>query len=80
MTTMLTWLDTWPMAPANWRVMLRKGTTMEMLNAMPEMLMLGAPESSSTPPTSATTTYITLPTLPSRGIRMLANRLPLRAL
>ena len=80
MITMFTWLETWPMAPANCLVMFRNGTTMLMLKAMPEMLMLGAPASISAPPTSATTTYITLPMLPSRGIRILAKRLPLRAL
>ena len=41
MMTMFTWLDTWPMAPANCLVMFRKGTTMLMLKAMPEMLMFG---------------------------------------
>ena len=45
------------MVPANCLVMFRKGTTMLMLKARPEMLMLGAPLSSSAPPTSATTTY-----------------------
>ena len=68
------------MAPANCLVMFRKGTTMLMLKAMPEMLTLGAPASISAPPTSATITYITLPMLPIRGINTLAKRLPLRAL
>ena len=53
---------------------------MLMLKAMPETLMLGTSVSSSAPPTSATTTYMTLPMLLSSGIRMLAKRLPLRAL
>ena len=72
MTTMLTWLDTWPMAPANCLVMFRKGTTMLMLNAMPEMLKLGAPFNSRAPPTSATITYITLPMFANSGIRIFA--------
>ena len=78
--TILIWLDTWPIEPANCLVIFRKGTTMLMLKTMPEMLILGTSVSSSAPPTSATTTYITLPILPIRGIKMLANRLPLRAL
>ena len=41
MTTMLTWLDTWLMAPANCLVMFRKGTTMLMLKAMPRDAQVG---------------------------------------
>ena len=52
--TIFTWFDTWPIAPANCLVMFRNGTTILMLNAMPEMLMLGTSVSSSAPPTRAT--------------------------
>ena len=53
---------------------------MLMLKAMPAMLILGMSVSINAPPTKATTTYMTLPIFPSSGIRILAKRLPFRAL
>ena len=44
------------MLPANCLVMFRKGTTMLMLSARPEMLTLGTPAMSRKPPATATIT------------------------
>ena len=70
--TMFSCWDTWFTLPENCLVMFRKGTTMLMPKARPEMLKLGAPVIIKMPLTTATSTYSTLPMLLRMGPSMLA--------